>query len=112
LMAQLTLMVSTSRHEGLGSAVLEAQALGVPVIASDSGGVRDSIEDGVNGRIVGDPGAIGGAVVQALGEPATRARWRDRALESVARFTPARMLELTLAEYAKVLAEADAGEAD
>ena len=112
LVAQLTLFVSTSLHEGLGGAVLEAQALGVPVIATDSGGVRDSVEDGVNGRIVTGAAGLGAAITVAVGDPATVVRWRDAALESVQRFSPARMLERTLAEYAKVLSEGAAGGAD
>ena len=104
--AQLDVFVSASHHEGLGTAILEAQALGVPVIATDSRGVRDSIEDGVNGRLVVDPGALGVCLGDALGDRATLDRWRAQALRSVAAFSPRRMLELTLAEYAKIVAEA------
>jgi glycosyltransferase involved in cell wall biosynthesis len=111
-MAQLTVLVSTSRHEGLGSVVLEAQALGVPVVVTDSGGVRDSVEDGVNGRLVALVQAVGGAVRDTLIDSATLARWRAAALTSVARFSPAAMVERTLAEYARVLSEASAVQAD
>ena len=103
--AQLDVFVSASRHEGLGSAILEAQALGVPVIATDSLGVRDSIEDGVNGRLVADAVALGDRLSDALGDHATLERWRDRALDSVQSFSPARMVARTLAEYASVRAE-------
>jgi glycosyltransferase involved in cell wall biosynthesis len=112
LVAQLTLFVSASRQEGLGTAVLEAQALGVPVVAADSGGVRDSVLDGSNGRLVASPDGLGAAVRDALGDPATLARWRAAALMSVERFSPESMVEGTLAEYARVLAEAHAGASD
>ena len=40
--------------EGFGIVYLEANLAGTPVIAGDSGGVRDAVEDGVNGLLV-DP---------------------------------------------------------
>ncbi len=110
--AQLDVFVSASQHEGLGTAILEAQALGVPVIATDSRGVRDSIEDGVNGRLVSNPRALGVSLGDALGDRATLDGWRDKALRSVREFSPRTMLVLTLAEYMKVRAEASTAAGD
>lgn len=44
----------TTRSEGMGIAVVEALAAGLPVIASDVGGVREVLEDGRWGLLVGD----------------------------------------------------------
>ncbi len=46
--------VSTSLSEGLSNSLLEALAMGIPVIASECpvGGERESIEDGINGYII------------------------------------------------------------
>jgi len=46
-----SLVLLPSRYDVSGSAVLEAWAAGVPVIASPVGGGGDLIEDGVNGRL-------------------------------------------------------------
>jgi len=42
----------TSKWEGMPNVVLEAMASGVPVIATDVGGIRDLVNDGVGGFVV------------------------------------------------------------
>ena len=56
----MTVMVHPSLSEGFGRAVLEAMALGKPVIASGVGGLREAVRDGQNGFLVppGDADAI------------------------------------------------------
>jgi glycosyltransferase involved in cell wall biosynthesis len=45
-------IVLTSYGESLSNAVLEGMASGLPVITSDCGGMRDAVQDGVNGWLV------------------------------------------------------------
>jgi D-inositol-3-phosphate glycosyltransferase len=53
---------------------VEAGARGLPVIASNVNGLRDSVLDGVTGLLVpqGDPRALAEAVVGLLGDPELR----------------------------------------
>jgi glycosyltransferase involved in cell wall biosynthesis len=64
----LELVLLPSRIEGLSQALLEAMALGKPVIASAAAGNLDLITDGVDGRLVDplDPAAWGRAIEDLL----------------------------------------------
>lgn len=69
--------VQSSDYEGTPNAVLEAMALETPVVATDVGGTRELVTDGVHGLIVPprQPAAIVAAVERVLADPAsTRSR--------------------------------------
>jgi glycosyltransferase involved in cell wall biosynthesis len=73
--ADLDLAVTTHRDEGFGIWILEAQAMGVPVVAYDAGGVRDALEGSDGGQLVpGGPSEMAAAVAGLLRDPARRAR--------------------------------------
>lgn len=53
----MDVVMLTSRHEGLPNVLLEAQSLGIPVVAPEVGGMSEVIEQGVTGWTVRDADA-------------------------------------------------------
>jgi glycosyltransferase involved in cell wall biosynthesis len=100
--AAADLLVLPSRAETYGMVVTEALARGVPVLATDVGGVTEALGDG--GLLVpaGDPAALGAALRRWLGEPALRERLREAARE---RRATLRGWDATAATVAGVLAD-------
>jgi len=102
VLASLDVFAFPSLFEGLCLAVIEAQAAGVPVVATAVGGIKETVVEGETGLLVPlrDPEALASAIRRLLEHPDEAARLaaeaRRRALE---RYSEERMVSGTLALY-------------
>lgn len=95
-----------SMYEGLGMALMEAMAAGLPCIASDIPPLREIVEPEGNGVLVppGDVVALADAALRLLTSPIERARLGQAAAASMhARFPPALAAARLLALYEDVV---------
>lgn len=65
-------MILTSRWEGTPMCALEAMALGTPVVSTPTDGMKDLIENGVNGYLHDSDEALAASVLKILSEGAHR----------------------------------------
>jgi glycosyltransferase involved in cell wall biosynthesis len=106
MLADVVVSAST-RPEGFGRVIAEAQAMGRPVIATDHGGAREIVRDGETGWLVppGDARSLAAAIAAALDlDAAQRLAVAERAIaEMRAHFTTQAMTDRTLAIYEEIL---------
>jgi len=98
---------ASTRPEGFGRVIAEAQAMGRPVIATDHGGAREILREDETGWLVppGDAQALAEAIGRALDLPQSkRLTLAERAMAHMrAHFTTKAMTDRTLAVYEEVL---------
>ena len=102
VLASLDVFALTSRFEGLCLAVIEAQAAGVPVVATPVGGIKETVVDGETGLLVpvGDAAGLAERIRFLLGHPDERERLAGNARRAAERFSVDAMVAETLRLYA------------
>lgn len=95
-----------SNWEGFPCSILEAMRAGLPVIASDVGGVSESIQDGENGFLIprGDVTVLKNQLQQLLDDPLLRKKMGTKGRKKYTQsFTFEKMAEKTLAVYREAI---------
>jgi glycosyltransferase involved in cell wall biosynthesis len=92
IVADATVFALGSLNEGLAIALLEALALGLPVVATRVGGVPEAVEDGIEGFLVPprDPKALADNIVRLLRDEALRTKLGEAGRKRARRFDIAR----------------------
>ncbi|MHA1705620.1 MAG: glycosyltransferase family 4 protein [Promethearchaeota archaeon] len=105
IISESTIFVLTSIQEGLPTALIEAMALGKPVVATNVGGIPEVIRHRINGILVPpqSPKAVSEALDKLITSPALREKLSTAAAESVKNYTWSKIAEQYKRIYSKVL---------
>ncbi len=109
--ARLDVYALPSLSEALNTSVLEAQAVGVPVVTTSVGGMREAVDEGRTGLLVppADSGALADALLRLIEDRALAEQFSQRGLTFVeSEFDIRTMFEITDAEYERALRAAPA----
>lgn len=101
----LDLFAFPSRHEGLGSVLIDVLLAGVPVVASKVGGIPDLIDHNETGLLIepNHSGAMASALLQLLSDPALTKRLSEAGHIAAAQFSAGAMANAYRELYASVL---------
>ncbi|MEE8419738.1 MAG: glycosyltransferase [Dehalococcoidales bacterium] len=83
LQSRSAVVLQKSLREGFGLTVSEAMWKGTPVIGGNVGGIRDQIEDGVNGFLVSSVEEAAERIIRLVTDEALRSLMGERARETV-----------------------------
>ncbi len=99
------IFVLASKMEGLGTSVLDAQAVGLPIVATTAGGIPEMIVDGRNGLLVPpeDEASLADAILKLTGDEKLRQKLGKNAKEDVKRFDIERTIRENIDLYREVL---------
>ena len=107
LYTKMQVLLLPSYREGFPNVVLEAMASGVPVVATDVGGINEIVENGKSGFIVekGDIKSMAKHALTILQERSIRERMGIHSKEKVSSFSMERMAKETRNLYLTLLKE-------
>ncbi len=101
-LAAMDIFLLTSELEGLPNVIIEAGALGIPVVSTDVGGVREALDHGRTGLAVptAEPGLLANNILECLSD----GDWLDAARTQAPawvrqRFSTDRMIDRTLEAF-------------
>jgi glycosyltransferase involved in cell wall biosynthesis len=101
--------VLSSYLEGLCTSVMDAQAMGTPVVATNTGGVPDLVEHGRTGLLVepSNPESLAEGITRMLREPDLGRRCAEAARrQALAEYDARHMVEGTMEVYDRLLTNA------
>jgi glycosyltransferase involved in cell wall biosynthesis len=104
-LARAHVFALASHYEPLGIAILEAMAAGLPVVATEVGGIPEIVQPGVTGELVadGDAAAMTDRLIALLGSAALRERMGAAAKEAAAGMTMDVTVDRYFALYERLL---------
>lgn len=106
-LAAFDVFVYPSLHEALGSTLLDAMQFGLPIVATNVGGIPDFVEDGDNGVLVapGDPARLKEGIDRLLSDNAMLVNIRERNRTKSQRYDVTHMVDAYETLYRDIRAQ-------
>ncbi|MDO4433741.1 MAG: glycosyltransferase family 4 protein [Alysiella sp.] len=103
-LAAMDVFAFPSRTEGLGSTLLDAMVYGVPIVASNVGGIPDIVQDGKTGLLfqVNDASDLAEKISQLYRQPELGSHLAQQAKEQLKHFSPEAIAAQYRAIYARI----------
>lgn len=107
ILPEIAVFLFTSKEEGLGTSLLDALAAGVPIVATQAGGIPEIIQSGKNGLLapIGDAQKLANQVSTLLCESNLAAQYVQAGKETVKQFSKKEMARKTYQVYQEVESE-------
>jgi glycosyltransferase involved in cell wall biosynthesis len=101
----LDIFVLASKLEGLGTAVLEAMSVGLPIIGTNAGGIPEMVNDGKNGLLVQkeNPEALAKAILDLCENRGKRKAFSQASLQMVKAYSKDITARKNIELYEKIL---------
>ncbi len=111
ILPELDIFLFTSKEEGLGTSVIDALACGVPVVATEAGGIPEIIQSGINGFLapVKNAAKLAEQVERLLVDAVVTEKVIQKGKTTVQQFSKERMAEKTYFIYRACIDEGTVG---
>ena len=95
ILKRFDLFVMASKWEGLGTSILDAQSIGLPVIATNTGGIPEIVHDDLSGILVPpkNPEELAKSIIRLMHDKALRDRLSRCAISEVKKFSIGRVID-------------------
>jgi glycosyltransferase involved in cell wall biosynthesis len=99
------IFVMASKKEGLGTSILDAQSIGLPVIGTQTGGIPEAVHHNENGLLVPPRNhkELASAIIKLIDDEKLREEFSQNANESVKKFDIELTITKNIALYDEIL---------
>ena len=99
------IFVMASKLEGLGTSILDAEAVGLPIVACNSGGIPETLSHNYNGLLVPsrNPEKLADAILQLCDDKKLRNEFGRNSLQNVKKFEIANTINKNIELYENLI---------
>ncbi len=107
VLKSMDIFVMSSKEEGLGTSILDAQAIGLPCVGTDAGGIPEIIHDGENGLLIPrqNPEKLADALLKLVARQDLREQYGKKARQTVKNYSKEKTTQKNIDLYQRLIEE-------